>query len=581
MTDSGVRSDGDRVTASEIDGLTIGQYEVIEKLGEGGMATVYRARQPILGRDVALKVLSRALADEPGFLQRFANEARTLARLDHPNILPVYDFGSFGDMTYIATPLVSEGTLADRLDEGPVDPVTGLGYLTQIADALHHAHQVGVTHRDLKPSNVLLHRDGRVLLCDFGLARAYDQASVTQTGIALGTPGYMAPEQALGGQVDHRADIYALGVVSFELLAGSRPYQGDARELVLATLQAPIPSCHARNPGIPEAVDEILEAALAKDPADRPGSVLEFIQELNRALSVAIASSGLAAVPTETSAPGSWTSGVPRTPISPMPTAPVDLSASWPEITPTPPPSTPASQNEAGAGLAVEPPAPGLRPIEIMVERGLVRAEATRKTILDSHFSNAFHAATHVAGERWADLISASGLPYLESDPPDDGELKTPVHELAWLNEAMELTFGSHAAEHQRRWGNLTMQLEIERTPSLASYRRRLRIMPPGHQRRLRLLLKAYCERLDQVHGEHLHDWQQVDPDEFWVAVQGNPYVFGKRKPHPACHAVVGQLETLLRWVGLANDWLVQEIECGCVAGTPDCVFAIRSAKTA
>jgi serine/threonine protein kinase len=567
------------VTTSEIGGRTIGQYEVIEKLAEGGMASVYRARQSILGRDVALKVLSRALADEPGFLQRFANEARTLARLDHPNILPVYDFGSFGDVTFIATPLLTDGTLADRLDRGPVDLATAVSYLTQIADGLHHAHAVGVTHRDLKPSNVLLHRDGRVLLADFGLARVYDQTSLTMTGTALGTPGYMAPEQALGGEVDQRADIYALGVVAFELLAGSRPYQGDGREMVMATLQSPVPSCHDRNTAIPVEVDAVLARALAKDPKDRPTSALQFIQELNAALAPVVSPGGLPRLPDETTAPGSW-NGVPveKTSSRPLPTAPFDLNMTWPEITPTPAPATPTGQSDEITGV---PLTDRKRPMEVLADKGIAHVEAQGRTLLNTHFSNAFHAATHIAGDRWLDLVTSSGLPYAMTDPPDDGNRTTPVHELAWLNEAVELTFGSHAPEQQRRWGGLTMQLEIERTAALSSYRRRLRILPAGHQRRLRVLLEAFCDRLDNVRDEKLHSWVQIDRDEFWLAVQGNPYVFGKRKAHPSCHAIVGQLETLLRWIGLANDWLVQEIECGCVVGSSDCVFAIRAADRA
>src|SRR5579871_2220613 len=163
--------------ATDLAGQTIGQYEIREKIAEGGMAIVYRAFQPTLGREVALKVLSRGLADEPGFLQRFANEARMLAMLDHPNVLPVYDFGSFGDLTYIASPLVASGTLADQMDAGPIDVVRATSYLVQVADALHHAHAAGITHRDLKPSNILIHPDGRAILGDFGLSRTAEGAA--------------------------------------------------------------------------------------------------------------------------------------------------------------------------------------------------------------------------------------------------------------------------------------------------------------------------------------------------------------------------------------------------------------------
>ncbi len=542
-------------------GTTIGQYEVREKLAQGGMATVFRAYQPALGREVAVKVLSHALADQPGFLERFANEARVLARLEHPNILPVYDFGSLDGITYIVTPLIEEGTLADRLDRGGIPTEVALDYLGQIADALHHAHQVGITHRDLKPGNVLLHRAGWVMLADFGLARAGDRSSVTMTGIALGTPGYMAPEQALGGQVDARADIYALGVVAFEVLTGSRPYRGDAREVIMATVQAPIPSARMRNPSLPPALDVVLGRALAKNPSDRHASAREFMRALEAAFTMA---PGVTGRPVQTS--GRTTLAAPGTELQP---------AVWPAVTPTPPPPTPPGRREASQPVRVA----GRPPSEVLREHGVALGEATGRAILNAHFAHAFHAAVHVAGERWDDLVAASGLPYLTTDPPDDDELGTPVHELAWLNEAMELTFGSNGGERQRLWGALTMQVEIERTPSLSGYRRRLRMMPAGHQRRLRGLLGAYCERMDAIRGEHLHAWLRVSAKEMWVTVGSNPYVFGKRKPQPSCHAIVGQLETMLRWIGLANDWLVQEIECGCVTGAADCVFAVRSAR--
>ncbi len=576
----------------QVVGATVGEYQIRDELGEGGMARVYRAYQPMLGREVALKILNRALADEPGFLQRFANEARTLAKLDHPNILPVFDFGSFGDVTYIVSPLVREGTLQERMDRGPIDQETALRYLAQVADALHHAHAVGVTHRDLKPANILLHPDGRVLLADFGLARVSDQESLTMTGIALGTPGYMAPEQAMGDDVDQRADVYSLAVIAFELLAKSPPYSGDRRSLVAATVQAPVPSLHERNPELPVAVDELFRVAMAKDPAERVASAQEFVNRLTEVLR-----SGTGVDPASAAAPATQ----PRLPSEPAgenanaasdeaPLTGIELWAArmsaistpqdaglptWPEITPTPPAATPPGVSRPPRLVERSERTPS----EVLEERGIGPLELTAHTILDAHFSNAFHAAMHVAGDRWKDLIATSGLPYLLYDPADTDSLNTPVHELAQLNEAIEVTFGAQGTEQQRLWGSVTMQLEIERNPMLHGQRRRLRLMPPGHQRRIRALLTAYCGRQDAVRGEHCAAWTQAGDGEFWVALFGNPYVFGKQKPQPSCHAIVGQLETLLRWIGLANRWLVQEVECGCVTSRPDCVFAVRSAQ--
>lgn len=563
-------------TARNLAGQTVGQYEVRERIAEGGMAVVYRAYQPVLGREVALKVLSQTLADEPGFLQRFANEARMLARLDHPNVLPVYDFGSFGDLTYIATPMIASGTLADRLEAGPIDVVLATSYLAQVADALHHAHGAGITHRDLKPSNILIHPDGRAILADFGLSRTAEGVSLTLHGLALGTPGYMAPEQALGDQADARADIYALGVIAFELLAGSRPYTGGARTLVMNTVQGAVPSVHERNPAVPIEVDAVIARAMAKKPDERQPNVKEFIAELTRALAPVLPAPS----------PNELTATSPSLPVPPAqvsssalptlvsePERPVD---EWPAVTPTPPPATPSG--DAAAATAASSRPAGERPIDRLIDLGLVRVQGQSRLVLNSHFAHAFHAATHLAGDRWMDLVTTSGLQYLLTDPADDGTRNTPVHELAWLNEAMEVTFGSQAAAQQRRWGGLTMQLEIERTPDFKKLHRRVRLMPAGHRKRIRELLQAWCERMDLVRGEHLHSWHEVGPEEFWVAVQDNPYVFGKRKATPSCHALVGQLETLLRWVGLANQWVVTEIECGCVEGSDACVVAINSA---
>ncbi|HEX6548778.1 MAG TPA: serine/threonine-protein kinase [Candidatus Dormibacteraeota bacterium] len=550
-------------------GETIGQYEVIEKLAEGGMATVYRAHQPVLGREVALKILSPTLAAEPGFIQRFANEARTLAKLDHPNVLPVYDFGSFGDLTYIACPMVLGGTLADLLRDGPVDPVRAVQILAQIGDALHHAHTAGVTHRDLKPSNILLHPDGRAILGDFGLARGSDTgSSLTLHGTALGTPGYMAPEQAIGAEVDARTDIYAFAVITFELLAGTRPYAGNTREVLTSTMQSEVPSVNVRNPVIPAAVDAVIAHGMARNPAERPATVKEFLAELTRALGPVLPAPSAAQL-REAAEPS--TASVPATPSN--------LTAAttvWPPVTPTPPPPTP----EGEVALAGNAPS-RRRPLAQLFESGLVKAEPQTRVVLNAHFAHAFHAATHLAGERWIDLVTTSGLQYLLTDPADDDTRKTPVHELAWLNEGMELTFGSHAVSQQRRWGALTMQLEIERTAAFKKLQRRIRLMPAGHKRRIRDLLTAWCERMDNVRGESLHSWHEMQGGEFWVAVQDNAYVFGKRKPQPSCHALVGQLETLLRWTGLANHWNIEEIECGCVDGSDACVFAVTPAGSA
>jgi hypothetical protein len=210
---------------------------------------------------------------------------------------------------------------------------------------------------------------------------------------------------------------------------------------------------------------------------------------------------------------------------------------------------------------------------------GVEHPESRRTPLLNSHFFNAFQTAMHVAGDRWQDLLLAAGMQeYLLNTPADDAQHGTPLVHMAILNEAFEEVFGSYALEKLRRWGVLHQELEIERDKKSGARRRSMRLMPPGHRRRISFLLKSYTEQMDAVRGERLHVWRQVEED-FWVAFFDSAYVLGRRKSQPSCHAITGSLEALLRWAGLANSWMVQEIECGCVTGTNDCVFAISSAK--
>ena len=269
----------------DLTGRRLGRYEIQGPLGEGGMAVVYRAVQQPLGREVALKVLSPALVEEPGFLKRFENEARTLARLDHPNILAIYDFDEVDGVVYLAMPFIKGGTLRDLLDGGRLDTLTAWRYLRETGDALQHAHQAGIVHRDLKPSNILIHHgDRRALLADFGLARGgVPEQHLTAVGVTVGTPGYMAPEQVMGHDLDERADIYAMGVLTFEMLTGRMPFVGSTpMEVAIATISQPVPSATALNPDLPDELDRLLEKVLAKDAAQRPPTVEILVRELGR-----------------------------------------------------------------------------------------------------------------------------------------------------------------------------------------------------------------------------------------------------------------------------------------------------------
>ena len=269
---------------AELIGATLGQYRVVDQIGEGGMATVYRAYQHSLNRYVALKVLPPVHARQPGFTERFQREAEAVARLNHPNILPVFDFGQTEDYSYIAMRYVEGArTLKERMAE-PLDLAQVVDLIGQIAAALDCAHRLGIIHRDVKPSNVLMDGDW-VLLGDFGLARM-TEASVrlTGSGVGVGTPAYMSPEQGQGVALDHRTDVYSLGVILFEMLTGRIPHNAETPfAIVLRRVTEPLPMPRTLNPQIPESVERVILKALARDPNDRYASAGEMAQALKDA----------------------------------------------------------------------------------------------------------------------------------------------------------------------------------------------------------------------------------------------------------------------------------------------------------
>jgi serine/threonine protein kinase len=266
-------------------GQTLGQYRLVERIGRGGMATVYKAYQPSLDRYVAVKVLPTYLAHDPDFAARFRREARAIAKLNHPHILPVHDYGQEGEVSYIVMRYVEGGTLKEILGR-PLALDRTVDILSQIGDALDYAHQQGIIHRDVKPANVLLDRGKWALLSDFGLAKiAAASVQLTRTGVGLGTPAYMSPEQAQGKPVDAQSDIYSLGIMLFEMLTGQVPFDADTPLAVLIKhLTAPLPLPRKMNPDIPEPVERIILKAVAKAPEDRFQRVSEMVEALRQAV---------------------------------------------------------------------------------------------------------------------------------------------------------------------------------------------------------------------------------------------------------------------------------------------------------
>ncbi len=267
----------------------LGQYHLLEIIGKGGMATVFRAHQENMNRDVAIKIISPDLAIDAEFMARFEREAQIIARLQHPHILPVYDFGHQKGLTYLVMRLMEGGSLADELRAGQISNARIIELAQQMASALDYAHMRGIVHRDLKPTNILLDNDRNAYLTDFGIAKLLSggpTTGLTSTGAVMGTPTYMAPEQWRAEPVDGRTDIYALGVILYLMLAGQVPFHAETPHgLMYQHLDMSPPAPRTINPSLPATVEPILAKALAKRREDRYASATDLARDLEVALS--------------------------------------------------------------------------------------------------------------------------------------------------------------------------------------------------------------------------------------------------------------------------------------------------------
>jgi serine/threonine protein kinase len=373
-------------------GRRLGPYRIEGVLGRGGMAEVYRGVHTTLERDVAIKVLNPDLNADPTFPLRFLREAKTVARLNHPNIVTIYDFGEIGELAYLVMELATGGTLHDqaRYYRTLSQVVAGLA---PVGEGLQYAHDRDIVHRDIKPINILLNDEQRPLLADFGLARVVSESlDATEAGYILGTPQYMAPEQAGDDPVDHRADIYALGIITYQLIAGRVPYDGPSFYAIIDQHRsAPPPSIRAIAPSAPPALDAAIRRATAKRPQERFPRVMDFIGELQHAAadapdlpvgvgSGAAGATGSPSAPAGRAAPpaGMTPSGTVRVAggSTPAPQASAPLAAgsppspssATPSVVPPPadgPPPTPGGDSFAGprrapptpAGTSLPPPA--------------------------------------------------------------------------------------------------------------------------------------------------------------------------------------------------------------------------------
>jgi predicted Ser/Thr protein kinase len=267
-------------------GENVGPYRIIEQLGQGGMATVHKAYHPALDRYVAIKALHPAFMEDPGFLERFKREARVVAKLDHPNIVPIFDFAEHSGQPYLVMKFVEGKTLKLQLSESWPNREEMISIVESVGSALGYAHQRGILHRDIKPSNILLTPDGQVYLADFGLARIAEAGQSTLSGdMMLGTPHYISPEQARGERdLDEGTDIYSLGIVLYELAVGRVPYNSDTPfSIIHDHIYTPLPVPRQVNPKVPENVERVLLKSLAKEREHRYRTVGDQIEDFKAA----------------------------------------------------------------------------------------------------------------------------------------------------------------------------------------------------------------------------------------------------------------------------------------------------------
>ncbi|MCY3780317.1 MAG: protein kinase [Chloroflexi bacterium] len=281
--------------SSALIGKLVNGYEILSQVGQGGMATVFLARQQSMNRNVALKFLPSAYLNDESYLQRFEREVRIVTRLEHRNIVPVYDFGEYEGQPYIAMRYMPSGSVEELLAAGKIALPRVLSIVEQVASALDYAHQNGILHRDLKPSNILLDDGGGVFITDFGIARILSESgsNITTQGV-VGTPSYMSPEQAQGEPLDGRSDVYALGVMLFELITGRRPFESDTPySIAVLHVTAPPPSPRDFEPSLSLRVEQVIMRALQKAPQDRYANAGELAEALRLAIEAETGSAGL------------------------------------------------------------------------------------------------------------------------------------------------------------------------------------------------------------------------------------------------------------------------------------------------
>jgi serine/threonine protein kinase len=556
------------VDIQELGGSSVGGYQLIRCLGHGTHTAVYRATGS-LGSQWALKVIDRQLEPEAALVERLRREASLCSRVDHPAILPMYDVGRDEHVTFATAPFLEAPTLDDLMAEGRVDPELLWSVVSQIADALERAHDLGLVCRVLKPNNILVDTAGRAYLCEFGIAsRRTGPMALTSPGYKLRSPQYLAPEQVEGREPNRRADVYAVGVLIFEILTETPLFTGrSVGETLTATLNGQVPSANARNRRLPPGVDSALKRALAKDPNERHESVWQLLEEL---IGLPDVDDGSARRPARRPEP------------APPPIAPAALDPMLERIASSLE-ADPMSEQRIAPPPFIEQPALGSPPaaipadsaVSMLHKMGVPSLDSHELPLLNSYFACLMRHAKAASERRWPQVLDAAGLErYLSEDPADDGERTAAAGDCSRLAEAFELVFGPDAPAHLRTLGR-TVTDDWLRSTQPKPFR-----MMGRPESKVADALYVFNHSMDRVRGEPLHAWKQIDKRQFWIVHYANLFALGRRKAAKSCHFWVAAFESALRWGGLANDWAVEEAECGCVTGTYCCVFTVERVGT-
>jgi len=517
----------------DLSGTVLKGYHLGDRLGGSSHTAVYAARRR--GRPWTVKLFDSELEPGSALADRFRGEAAVLASAALPQVVPIWEAGRSGRMTFVASPYVRAPALSGLMGRDPLDNERVWTILSRLAGLLDAAHQRGLVCRSLRPGHILV-LDREMRLAEFGLTSPrVGPRALSASTYRMSEPQYLSPEQVAGREPDRRSDIYALAVLVFELLTCSPLHgNGSPADILRATLEAPRPSAHERRPDLPRSIDRVLERALSPSPGDRHPSAGTLLEEM-------------VALPEDASV-----HPVPAGPAAPRPSLPAPVKA------PAPPGSRVAALSRMGV--------PVLR--------------ARNELMLNSYFSALARFAEEACGDRWPEVLSASGLAaYLATPPPDDTAHHAPVLAASRLADGIDAVFGLDAPEVLRQWGRLTADFWTRRTQRLqegdVTYMKPLRLVPTSAQR-VEDALYVFSRTMDRIRGEDLLAWRRVGKDRLLLVQYDNLTAIGRHRPARACDFWTATLGHTLRWGGCANDWVVDEDECGCVTGTFDCVFAIR-----